>query len=96
MAAISRRAKGGELKEEAGQDGKVREELGLGPKDTGLQPVETEGDITETNGVLRSDDRWREEHQWWLYEHQCVAYHRERFKGATVWHWSLARLFVLL
>ena len=41
--------------------------------------------------MQRSDDRWMEEHQWWLYEHQCVAHHRQLFKGATVWHWSLAR-----
>ena len=90
-AGVSRRAKGGESSEGVGPDEKVPEVLGLVTKGPGLQPVETEEDVTETNGMQRSDDRWREEHQWWLYEHQCVAHHRRLFKGATVWHWSLAQ-----
>ena len=79
------------MSEGAGQDEKVREELGLVTKGQGLQPVETEEDVTETNGMQRSDGRWREVHQWLLYEHQCVAHHRRLFEGATVWHWSLAQ-----
>ena len=65
--------------------------LSLQPKGPGPPAKDDQGnaEIRLSNDV-QPDDRWREEHQWLLYEHQCVADYRERFKGATVWHWSLA------
>ena len=89
-AAVSRRAKGGELNEGVDQDQKVPEELGLGPTGQVLQQVETEED-TETNRVQHTEDRWGEEPTWRQYELQSCAHHRAHFEGSIVWDWSFAR-----